>query len=110
MATLEKRNVIGWFAAILAAMNLNQYSIAAAQPGLAVERILNLHLPVLSNQEQQLIAAHIGNTTADIGAAIVGARRQIELLKDYRTCLISDVVTGKLDVWQAMVDSSLSSE
>ena len=110
VATLEKRNEIGWFAAMLAAMNLNQYSIAAAQPGLAVERILNLHLPVPSNQEQQLIAAHIGNTTADIDVAISRASRQIELLKEYRTRLISDVVTGKLYVRQAMVDSSLSSE
>ena len=103
VATLEKRNEIGWFAAMLAAMNLNQYSIAAAQPGLAVERILNLHLPVPSNQEQQLIAAHIGNTTADIDVAISRASRQIELLKEYHTRLIADVVTGKLDVRGAIL-------
>ena len=31
-------------------------------------------------------------------AAIDSARRQIELLREYRTRLIADVVTGKLDV------------
>ena len=30
--------------------------------------------------------------------AIARARRQIELLEEYRTRLIADVVTGKLDV------------
>ena len=37
-------------------------------------------------------------TTANIDAAISRARRQIELLREYRTRLIADVVTGKLDV------------
>ena len=36
--------------------------------------------------------------TAGIDAAISRARRQIELLREYRTRLIADVVTGKLDV------------
>ena len=40
----------------------------------------------------------LDKATADIDAAIVRARRQIELLQEYRTRLIADVVTGKLDV------------
>ena len=36
-----------------------------------------------------------------IDAAIDGARREIELLREYRTRLIADVVTGKLDVREA---------
>ena len=79
------------------------YSIAAAQPGLAVERILNLHLPVPPPQEQEDIASHIEATSADIEAAIARARRQTELVEEYRTRLIADVVTGKLDVRQAAV-------
>ena len=86
----------------LTAMNLNQYSIAAAQPGLAVERVLNLHLPVPLQEEQRDIANHIGVGTTHIDCAIAHARRQIELLHEYRTRLIADVVTGKLDVRQAV--------
>ena len=40
-------------------------------------------------------------TTAPIIKAIVRARRQIELVQEYRTRLIADVVTGKLDVREA---------
>ena len=101
VATLGVGHDIDWFGAILTAMNLNQYSIAAAQPGLAVERVLNLHLPVPPKQEQKHIANQMGVATADIDAAIGRARRQIELVEEYRTRLIADVVTGKLDVRDA---------
>ena len=36
-----------------------------------------------------------------IDAAINRARRQIDLIQEYRTRLIADVVTGKLDVREA---------
>ena len=81
VAALDVGHEIGWFGAILTAMNLNQYSIAAAQPGLAVERILNLYLPVPHPQEQKDIANHIEGATANIDAAIARARRQLELVE-----------------------------
>ena len=49
-------------------------------------------------QEQRDILERIGRQSRDIDAAIVRAHRQIELLEEYRTRLIADVVTGKLDV------------
>ena len=48
--------------------------------------------------EQTAIVEHLDNATANIAAAIDRARRQIDLLREYRTRLIADVVTGKLDV------------
>jgi type I restriction enzyme, S subunit len=39
--------------------------------------------------------------TASADSAIHQARREIDLLREYRTCLIADVVTGKLDVREA---------
>ena len=101
VAALDDGHEIGWFGPILTTMNMNQYSIAAAQPGLAVERILNLYLPVPPLQEQKDIANRVKKTSADIDAAITRARRQIDLLQEYRIRLIADVVTGKLDVREA---------
>ena len=51
--------------------------------------------------EQQAIVEYIDKVTADVDAAIARARRQIELVLEYRTRLIADVVTGKLDVREA---------
>ena len=98
VATLRRPNVLEWFSAVLEVMNLNQYSIAAAQPGLSVERVLDLWAPVPPVEEQSIIAKHLGVVTRDRQAAAAAAQRQIGLLREYRARLIADVVTGKLDV------------
>ena len=50
------------------------------------------------NLEQSAIIEHIDKATGDIDAAVDRTRRQIALVQEYRTRLIADVVTGKLDV------------
>ena len=82
-------------------MNLNQYSIAAAQPGLAVERILSLPIAVPPRNEQALIAAWTKDRVDRIESSIAPLTSQIELLREYRTRLVADVVTGKVDVREA---------
>ena len=51
--------------------------------------------------EQTAIVEYLDKATADIDAAIDRANREVELLDEYRTRLIADVVTGKLDVREA---------
>lgn len=51
--------------------------------------------------EQAAIVEYLDKATADIDAAIARARRHVELLREYRTRLIADVVTGRLDVREA---------
>ena len=60
-------------------------------------------LPVLAPpvSEQREIVDWLEAETGDLTYAIVRARRQIELVQEYRTKLIADVVTGKLDVREA---------
>ena len=62
-----------------------------------------LDIPVLCppSTEQDEIGEYLERVTAATNAAIARARRQIELVQEYRTCLIADVVTGKLDVREA---------
>ena len=71
------------------------------QPNLAMgamERIA-IALPHLS--EQADIARYLDDATANTSSVIGHANHEIELLREYRTCLIADVVTGKLDVRHA---------
>ena len=51
--------------------------------------------------EQTAIAAHLNQLAYGSDTAIDRARRQIELMEEYRTRLIADVVTGKIDVREA---------
>ena len=101
VAALGPGCVLEWFGAILGVLNLNQYSIAAAQPGLAVERVMNLWLPVPLPQEQAAIVCYLDKTAAIIDDGVAPARSEIDLLREYRTRLIADVVTGKLDLREA---------
>jgi type I restriction enzyme S subunit len=50
------------------------------------------------HQEQVAIVEHLDESSANIDNTIVRAHREIDLLNEYRTRLIADVVTGKLDV------------
>ena len=52
-------------------------------------------------QEQLEIVAHIERETEALNTAISRFEREIELLREYRTRLVADVVTGKLDVREA---------
>jgi type I restriction enzyme S subunit len=51
-----------------------------------------------THDEQRAIISQIGEQTATLQAAIDQASREIDLIREYRTRLIADVVTGKLDV------------
>ena len=98
VVTRRLKHVLEWFGALLEIMNLNQYSIAAAQPGLSVDRVLNLWAPVPSADEQARIAAQVAEATTNLQNALLATEPQIGLVREYRTRLIADVVTGKLDV------------
>ncbi len=55
-------------------------------------------IPCPSLPEQTAIVEYLDAQTAKIDTAISVSRREIDLLREYREKLISDVVTGKMDV------------
>ena len=59
-----------------------------------------LAIPLLCppREEQENIVEYLSKATTEVDSAISRARHQIELMQEYRTRLIADVVTGKLDV------------
>lgn len=68
-------------------------------------------LPVLLPpfKEQKEIAEHLDKKTAEIDNQKAKVREAIELLKEYRTSLITNAVTGKIDVRQVpLPNKSLS--
>jgi len=58
-------------------------------------------LPCPPLEEQAEIASHVSATSARLRSEVARANREIELLNEYLTRLIADVVTGKLDVREA---------
>ncbi|MCF3609277.1 restriction endonuclease subunit S [Planktothrix agardhii 1033] len=70
----------------------------AAQPKLTKEDLMNIALPIPSKQEQIEILSFINKETSKIETLISKYQKQIELMQEYRTALISQAVTGKIDV------------
>ena len=71
------------------------------QSNLNPTRYGRLHIALPPKAEQQAILQQLEQETGDLVAGIDAAHHQISLLREYRTRLIADVVTGKLDVREA---------
>lgn len=82
-------------------------STRSAQPHLNAEELGTAILLIPPLHEQAAIVTYLDKATADIDAAIDRAHREIELLGEYRTRLIADVVTGKVDVREAAAELSI---
>lgn len=67
-------------------------------PRTAVDDILNAQIPITSDKEQRQIVNFLEGKTKQIDELITAEQRKIELLKEYRQSLISEAVTGKIDV------------
>jgi len=74
----------------------------SAQPGIYLGFITNIPVPVPPTiAEQMSIRDGLNREVSPINTAISRLEREIELLREYRTRLVADVVTGKLDVREA---------
>ena len=91
----HKNENLTWLGELLRISNLNQYSTSAAQPGLAVSNIVNISYPYPPEEERKEIAQYIEKNIDRIEKLKKRAKREIELLKEYRSSLITEVVTGK---------------
>ena len=100
------------FAGILGKLFFHSFKINLHQvvlQGTAKSTVDSLRLPMLQNfpiplppmEEQAAIVDFCEKNSADIEISIALAHRQIELMEEYRTRLIADVVTGKIDVREA---------
>ena len=68
------------------------------QPNISSTDISNIPIPLPSKKEQELIINYVSIEEKKINNIIFKVQQEIELLKEYKTALISEVVTGKVDV------------
>ncbi|NOQ50700.1 MAG: hypothetical protein GQ578_00565, partial [Desulfuromonadaceae bacterium] len=73
-------------------------AVQSAQPNLSMENLGNFYIPCPIIDEQSRIVGFIKEQDERISAAITLNANQIQLLQEYRTTLISDAVTGKIDI------------
>ena len=72
--------------------------VRIGQWDLSPKRMREIPFLVPPLPEQEAIAEYLDKEIANIDTALDNTRREIELLQEYRTVLIADVVSGKVDV------------
>lgn len=94
---INDTNIV-WVGELMRIMNLNQYSNAAAQPGLSVDKIKQLYIPVPPKNEQEEIAKALESLEMKTTNMLKNIESQIKTLQNYRKSLIHECVTGKKQV------------
>ncbi len=96
-----KRGNLEYFAGLMETLNYQPWISGAAQPKLTKDRLMSIAVAVAPPSEQDAIVEHFTVQTSPLRTAIHRTQREIELLREYRTRLVADIVTGKLDVREA---------
>lgn len=102
---VPKSEVLALFFAMLFKTEKCKAQFSGASRGIVSDRdrlywesFRQIHFAVPPFSEQTAIATYIERASRSVDGTAAKAKREIELIQEYRTRLISDVVTGKLDV------------
>ncbi len=92
---------------------LGQQQIDLCQTGgnreaLNFEQLKNFFLILPSINEQHEIVEKLSKSLIAISLTIEKSKHEIELLKEYKTALISEVVTGKVDVRDEIINQQVA--
>jgi len=68
------------------------------QPNINQEMIKCMRIQLPPLKEQELIITHLETLCTSLDTIIKKFKKQIELYKEYRQTLISEVINGKIDV------------
>ncbi|MBP6355823.1 MAG: restriction endonuclease subunit S [Paludibacter sp.] len=96
-----------WYAFLLEVMNLNQYAISAAQPGLSVDKVKRLMLPYISLPEQIAIANYLDTKTVAIDQKIELLTAKTAKYNALRRSLINETVCRGLNPNVPLKDSGI---
>lgn len=86
---------------IMSYIDLGNIAKPGPVPAISEGEVREIRVSLPSAPEQTAIVEYLDAQTAKIDAAIAADRKVIDLLQEFRTRLIADVVTGKLDVREA---------
>lgn len=107
VVTHNKKVDYQWLYYLLDSMNLNQYSIAAAQPGLSVYTIKNLTIKLPNINEQIKIRDYINSKLTVFTETLALKEKLIALLEERRQSIITEIVTRGLNINVKMKDSGV---
>lgn len=91
-------NIFAFYLLLAARKEIINMSYGGGQPNISQELIKSFRVQVPPLDEQQSIVQYIEIECSRIESKIAKTEKLIDLLTEYRTALISEVVTGKVKV------------
>ena len=98
MGFMRRTCELKWAYFWMCSLDLGELANPGAVPSINEGQIREIRVPVPSFEEQQAIVTFLDRETARIDGLIEKIRKSIDMLREYRTALISAAVTGKIDV------------
>lgn len=77
---------------------VSRRSFGISYPSITTDALLSIEIPIPPLSEQRAIVSYIEAKTASINKLIDAYEQQVERIKEYKQRLISDAVTGKINV------------
>jgi type I restriction enzyme S subunit len=93
-----RRGNLNYLACMMESIDYSPWITGAAQPKLTKDRLMSVQLAVPPAIEQDAIMAAVGLKTTNLRSSLAVAKNEVDFLREFRTRLIADVVTGQLDV------------
>ena len=90
-----------WCYYLLRTITKADHAGKSAVPGVDRKDLFQIVVPLPPISEQRNVLTYIDTKTRKVSEAAFRVSRQVESIREYRTRLIADVVTGKLDVREA---------
>jgi len=78
------------------------------QPNIGMDDFGRMRITIPPINEQENIVKYIELKTNEISEILFKTKHEIELLKEYKTALISEVVTGKVDVRDIILNKQVA--
>jgi type I restriction enzyme S subunit len=80
-------------------------SKGVSYPSITSQDLLNISICIPNNiDEQKEISFQLDIKISELNNIVAKSQQEIELLKEYKTALISEVVTGKVDVREVVLN------
>ncbi len=95
---ISEKNEVFYIAYVLKSFSLISIADTSTIPQINNKHISPFQIPLPPLNEQKDILEHINIECNKLNTIIAKVKKQIELLQEYRTTLISEVVTGKIKV------------
>ncbi len=90
--------MVDYFVNLLEQVDYSYYASGSAQPKLTQDKLENISITVPPVEDQIEIVKFLETKCSHIDSVLSRITKEIELISEYKTSLINEAVTGKIDV------------